>query len=317
MFEALIEWLTPTRVENIVLAIVGAVIGTFGGAYAGARAADRIATRKAQRAELLARVMECNAALSLCAAVCNRALNYKRQFAREMHGQFMLVRAAVGAHFAAVQAGAAHGPMPVDMNFRTMEQMQAPVVKLETVVLERIGLRGRPMQLAITLAECLPSLNLSVAERDRLIVEWRTSNRPDAEKVPLIYGFPIGGEHDTRMLDAVEGIKKKTDDCIWFSRTLHDDLVAHAKKLRIEYGKKWSGALPALDRAYLHGAEEDGLFPDNDPYEDWCTSFVKSPPRTKGRWLRRVGYVALRDARSVGRPLGLRSYINPSKWQLL
>ncbi len=301
------DWLTPERVENVAIALGGAVIGTFGGAYGGARAADAIATRKLQWQKLYDELVETNAAISLASGVCQRVLMLKADYVRQMHGEFVLAKRAIELHHAEALGGAPVGPIPVELNFRRIEACRAPAERLEAVVLEKIGIQGRPLHLAIALSESLGSLNEQLAIRNKLIDELKDADMPGDQLVKLVYGVELDdGTVDTSFADAVDGINKRTNNCIWFARQLVEDLLAHSVKLRQRLPKRTRARLPGLTRPYFHEAVALELFPENDDYGSWRVSFVGPVPKSRGRWLQRIAFAFWKPLRSALRAVNMR-----------
>lgn len=66
----------------------------------------------------------------------------------------------------------------------------------------------------------------------------------------------------------IEAIYIHTDDGIYFSKILLEDLMEQSNNLISDYRAKF-GAPPKTNRADFEGLEDDGLLPDPSDYTDW------------------------------------------------
>ena len=81
---------------------------------------------------------------------------------------------------------------------------------------------------------------------------------------------------------------EQTDDCIFFSRILADDLLEYGKRLRRRHAWRLRLALPSVAPADWSEAERQGLLPANSEYAQWLKGFQRKPTRLKrfatGAW---------------------------------
>jgi hypothetical protein len=92
------------------------------------------------------------------------------------------------------------------------------------------------------------------------------------------FGFRnANGVAGERFLVSIEAIYNQTDDCIFFSRILADDLLTYGNGLRRKNAWKYSLGVPKLKGADWVKSDKDGLLPSKDSYSSWLGGFDKAP----------------------------------------
>lgn len=86
-----------------------------------------------------------------------------------------------------------------------------------------------------------------------------------AHRLKLRLDYPMG----------IEAIYTQTDDCIYFSKLLIEDLMAHGKNLKRAHEKQFRGKPPKIGRVDLTELEDQGLMPPPENYPDWTDAFKK------------------------------------------
>jgi hypothetical protein len=82
---------------------------------------------------------------------------------------------------------------------------------------------------------------------------------------------------DERFKASVEAIYNQTDDCIFFSRLLADDLLTYGNRLRRKNAWKYRLGIPKMKDADWSTAEGQGLLPTNEAYASWLGGFRTEP----------------------------------------
>jgi hypothetical protein len=266
----------------------------FFGACAGAWAAHFIGTRGERKKELLREIRSTDAAISLAFNVIGRAISLKVQNVQETVGSYRLRRNSVHAHVESVQTRELPPgtEIRVQIDLKRLDPLRIPVERLETVVLEEVSVRGRVPQLAITLGQCLAALNESIEQRNDLIADFKAWEAPEREKAMRFFGLPYGDrQFDTSFGDTLAAIELYTDNCIWFGKRLCRDLEKHAVGLRVRFKKdRFRGEVRKVVPVDFSKAEADGLFPSDEQYSDWESSFVTLVPPSSGRYFEKLLY---------------------------
>lgn len=256
------------------------VAGAFG-AFFGAWGAQIIISRNQKREAVVTELNSVAAALMLCFSICNAYVGMKKQIVRPLRERYDEAKRAYDEHQRAVAAYRG-GPQPVLQlvtDFQTITPIKIPTEQLESFVFEKISLRGRGLAVAVTLAGAIDGLDKAVQYRNALIEEIRLAAPMDQQVVIQKYlGLRNAlGAVDERFRSNVDAVCNQTDDCIFFSRTLAEDLFSYATRLRRLSFWKLRFGLPKVAQADWTKAEAAGLIPPKEQYADWFTGFPKRP----------------------------------------
>jgi hypothetical protein len=273
------------------------------GAFLGAGAAQFFAARSERKRELQKEIRSTDAAIALAFNVVLRSIALKEQSVRETWGLYELRRNALITTHALLRSGV---PPPgneilVELDLKRIDPLSLPVERLEAVVLNEISARGRIPQLAITIGQCLASMNQSIELRNSLVDTFKTAGGSESERIARYFSLPYNQRaFDTSFRDALRAIQRQNDDCIWFALKLCRDLEKHAVALRAEYKRNrfLDPPKPVFPVDFLM-AKSEGLIPDDDPYIDWERSFYHIPGRTTGRWRGKAHLLLKKSARRI------------------
>jgi hypothetical protein len=240
------------------------VAGGFG-AFFGAVGAQFIISRGQNRQAVVGELNNINAAVSLCTAVCNGFLGLKRQHA-----------AAIGTRFEADLEAHRRGQV-VQFDLQTLSPVHSPIEQLERLAYEKISIRGRGIAAAVELGAAIRYLSISIAYRNELIEEFRKEPLSEQEKINRYFGLQVQRVADQRFASNVKAICAQTDDGIFFSRILADDLVSYGARLRKRHRRKYLKPLPKIGAVDWSYAENLGLMPPRKAYKVWLRRFKDDP----------------------------------------
>jgi hypothetical protein len=258
---------------------LGTLASAAFGAFAGAWINNRIQTKRTVVEELNA----VRAALVLCFSISNRFISLKRQHVRPMRNRYVQARQEHDEF--KERARTYRGPPPLVYNFRadlqTMTPVIAPIQVLERYVFEKISIRGRALAAAVDLVGAIDSLEKAIAYRNDLIAEVRKESpvQPDLLAERYFGLTNANGVTDERFKMNIEAIYNQTDDCIFFSRVLADDLLTYGNRLRRKNARKYRLGIPKLKGADWSRAQGQGLLPSDEAYASWLGGFKKEPTR--------------------------------------
>lgn len=256
-----------------------ALISTLFAAFAGAFGAQVIIEKAKNKEILLKEIRNTNAAIMVAFGICNSFLSLKKQHIKSLKETFDQQKKALDDF----KIGRRNGTVDKDQafefqaDFPTITPLLIPTDVLQSIVFENISLNGRPLSLATTLTQTAYSVNDSLQKRNQLIDEYRAkSPLPDNILVPIYFGLPDGNGHiDNSYPATIDAIYSQTDDCIFFSNLLSQDLVQHGEEIRKGYIKKFGKTVPTINKPDFTKAEQSGLMPDAKNYVDWIDMFVK------------------------------------------
>jgi hypothetical protein len=258
---------------------LGTLASAAFGAFAGAWINNRIQTKRAVIEELNA----VRAALVLCFSISNRFVSLKRQHVRLMRNRYVQARQE---HDEFRERARNHrGPPPLVFDFQadlqTLTPVIAPIQVLERYVFEKISIRGRALAAAVDLIGAIDGLEKAITYRNDLIAEvQKQSPVPPNLLADRYFGLRnANGVTDERFKMNIEAIYNQTDDCIFFSRILGDDLLTYGNRLRRKNAWKYRLGLPKLKGADWSQAQGQGLMPRDEAYASWLGGFKTEPTR--------------------------------------
>jgi hypothetical protein len=162
-------------------------------------------------------------------------------------------------------------PFKLKTDFRTLSLLAFPTDILKTQVFERLSLTGRPLSLTAILVQTANSLNANLQSRNDLIQAIKAAGMiPPDELARIYFGLSTRDGHtDQSYPDLLNGTYGHTDDVIFFSHLLCQDLIAHGERLRSQWSKRYLRNRPILNKYDFKQAIDEGLMPDDKNYEDW------------------------------------------------
>lgn len=262
---------------------LGTLASAAFGAFAGAWINSSIQAKKTAVAEL----NNVNSAIALCISMCNNSLAFKRQFVAPMHEAYERVRKEHDKTIAA-RREAQNAPFGARAELQTLMPLKLPTEALERYVFEKISIRSRALAAAVQLVGSIDGLANAIESRNELIAEFRET--PVDQRLAKYLGLGSAeGVVDHRYRATVAGIFDQTNDCIFFSRTLAEDLLKYGRRLRRRHHRRFRFGLPKLDQLDWSRAEAGGLMPGAELYKPWLDGF-KAAPSSWSRliaWLRK------------------------------
>ena len=260
--------------------------GAFG-AFFGALGAQVIASRYQTKQSVIAELNSVRAALLLCFSICNRFVSLKRQLILPMRNRYVQARQEYEQFSAQAQVHVGPPPLVYELaaDLQTLPPLTLPTAVLERQLFEKISISGRALAAAVDLLGAFDGLKKTIGDRNELIAELHErSPIPPQELTELYFGITTAdGVTDQRLSAAIEGIFRQTDDCIFFSRLLADDLVEYGRRLRRRYAWRYWRRIPKVVAADWSIAERQGLMPAAAEYADWLRGF-----KTRTTWLGRI-----------------------------
>lgn len=128
-----------------------------------------------------------------------------------------------------------------------------PIEILEKNAYEKISIKGRPLALISTIANSIETLRSSLDYRNSLIDKFKRlfPTIPEKSRLDYYFGFPLPGDSvNQEYFDSMKGIYQYTDDVIFFSSLLCDDLKLHGEALRKSYRKTYGSKVDSQRRSH-------------------------------------------------------------------
>jgi hypothetical protein len=205
-----------------------------------------LTSRAQKKKEMVAELNSISAALVLCFSITNIFLGLKRQIIRPMRDRF--IHARLQYNQARQNRGAAQ-VMDAHLDLQAISPVRAPTGALERYVFEKISIRGRPLAAVVTLVGAIDGLGQAIKYRNELVTEFREGPRPEPKVgAERYFGLRTAdGAIDERFCVNIQAISNQTDDCIFFSRLLAEDLLRYGRKLRRRHARKLMMGLPRVE----------------------------------------------------------------------
>jgi hypothetical protein len=155
---------------------------------------------------------------------------------------------------------------------------------LQSLMFGKIAITGRALALMTTLSETATWLLAANTQRNELVERLRRL-APGAAELPHLYlGAPSPtGQVNRAYPDTVAAVASRTDEMIFFSATLCDDLLAHGRQLRASFVERFGKQdAPPLNGVDFSADRAAGLMPPEANYSDWLNTLsgqVAADPR--------------------------------------
>jgi hypothetical protein len=181
-------------------------------------------------------------------------------------------------------------------DLQTLTPPKMPAELLERCVFEKITIRGRALASAVDLIGAIDGLEKSIKYRNDLIAEIQKLS-PVPPKLLAEKYLALKNEDgiiDEKFRASLTAIVNQTDDCIFFSQILADDLLTYGKRFRRKHSIGLRLGLPKLQQADWSVAKAHGLIPPAKLYASWLSGFKER----KSPWKRFASWVSKRRQRS-------------------
>lgn len=262
------------------------VFGALAGAFAGAWAAQRIAGRSKLREEWQKEIRNTNMGIVLASTTCNLAYALKKQHIKTMKESYDADCIEKDAYIQRLATGIPQSPLSVAPNLQSLHEISPPVDTLQEIVLGRLSATGRALAATTALADAIRNLNNAIEKRNNLIERIKDERLPEGAKVHHFYfGMPYAeGKSNEEYGSYVKALALYTDDTIFFSIKLYEDLREHGLGIAKKYKIKFGGEAPGISHINWKKAEQEGLLPEDDEYESWLSGYIDSPNKKRSWW---------------------------------
>lgn len=251
---------------------------SLAGAFAGATAAQRIAEKGKFREELLKEFQHTSAVISLATAVACQALALKKQHVKALKDSYDDDLKKFEAHKEKIigKKIAANTPFEISPNLLFLQEISPPTATIQDIVLSRLSTVGRTIGTVTALADSVGNLNGALSKRNELLNTFKNQQFPEGATFHHMYlGLPYRETQTNQEYGgSIEAISLYTDDIIFFSIKLCEDLRDHGEILKKRYKSRLRGSPPTIPTVDFEKPRQDGLVPKDEEYENWLSGFV-------------------------------------------
>ena len=251
-----------------------AIAGSLAGAFAGAYGAQRIAEKAKYREQLLKEIRGTNTAIMLAFGISNSLLSLKKQHTKTLKESFDSQKTALLDHKQKRESGliSKDTEFHFKADLQTLSLPPLPVDILQTQAFEKLSIEGRPISLVTTLSQTVHSLDTALSMRNQQIEIYKKNNGVTPAEY---FGLPIDGQINEIYPSLVNAIFQYTDDGIFFSHLLCQDMIEHGNRVVESFNKAFKKGAPAVSKIDFSKAEEFGIMPNPENYTDWCAAFPR------------------------------------------
>ncbi|MYM86101.1 hypothetical protein GTP91_02790 [Rugamonas sp. FT82W] len=255
--------------------IIGAGLATLVGAWI----AQKIAITSSQRDEMLKELRSVNLAITLAFSITNSFFSAKKQFVSALVMDYDESRKRFLSEFQARKFSNQLGrePIYVEGNFISFEFPEIPLSSLEQIILEKISIRTRPLAAFGALRDAYVNVNSSIRVRQSMLEDFKLKFSPY-----VYFAVKNGRNLDQRYAHTIEGIGSYTDDGIFFSKLLCEDLQKYGSELALIFKKKYKIEPPVMSQVNFSSAIVQGLMPFDKEYRSWMDGFVVPQSKISG-----------------------------------
>lgn len=261
---------------------------SLAGAFAGAVAAQRIAEKGKFREELVKEFHSTNAVISLAAAAASLAMALKKQHVKALKDSYDddLKRFEEYKEKIYRRQLPPNTPFEMSPNMLYLQGISPPIATIQDIVLSRLSAAGRTISAVTALADSVENLNTALSKRNELLNAFKNKQLPEGASFHHMYfGLPYGTRQTNQEYGgAVAAIYLYTDDIIFFSIKLCEDLRDHGELLKKRYRSRLRGSPPRVSTVDFETPRKNGLVPKDEDYEAWLSGFVSMQETKPKRW---------------------------------
>lgn len=257
--------------SNFFILSVSAIVAAFCGAFVN----QWLSERNRRKISLEKEIQNTNAAINLAWTLCNHFINLKEQNVYPLKKIFDQQIIKMNEFYSKRDN---NSKFKFQAQFLVVPCLLPQTNQLQILVFEKISPNARPISLVATLAQTIDSLNSVIKIRDQIIKTTKDNRSISDDALECIYfGRPdMRGSVDSSYPNSINAIFDLTNDCIFYSNLLCNDLIAHGNKLKKRYeNKSPKKDTPTVIQLSFEKAEQKGLMPNPESYADWFSAFKR------------------------------------------
>ena len=275
-FQAFGNWLNLTFIWALIVAGFGAWI------------AKRIAYRNKRKDELTSEIRALNAAVSVTSVVLESFTALKRQHVGEMMRRFETERQKFFAMQDSARRGERQKVPEIQFDYLRLSMLRPPLEPLQKLLYEKASPSAKALRLFAALAQSADTLETMIETRNDLIAANKTKPTEIKELAARYFGLrDDNGVVDAEFSTALTAICRSTDNGIWFSRRLFDELQLDLDDLRATFSNSFGEDAPRKVDYSFTSIDEARLMPPDEEFQDWIKNFpLRKPVLLRGRFQR-------------------------------
>lgn len=244
------------------------IVGSLAAAFFGAYTAQRIIERRETRQRLSKEIRSTSVATTLAIHIANSCIAMKKQHIKRLHESYHRDKKQVLEILSTPSINGQRREFNYKPDLEYLPVLELPTEHLQRIVADEISVVARPLLLPSIIRQVVRSQADSVASRNGMLEEFKKANLGHHEFAALYFGLPTPRGVDNIYGANLDALHTYTDDCIYFSVRLTNDLVEHGRGLRTNFEKRYKEKAPRVTTADFSTIEK-GLIPPESNYADW------------------------------------------------
>ena len=263
VWTAVVGFLNSEFIAAFLSALAGAGLGVWG--------AQRVALRTAIRNELLGALRQANAVMVLAYTIANNTLGLKKQYVKDLVGQYQADREAAQYAFEQMSRGEKPDIPTARADMTKITPHTLPLDALRKLLFAGNVMPGKVLALATMIDQSAAELSHVINIRNDLIEEFKSSDAPEHIRWHDFFGLKRpDGNTNALYADSMRAIALYTDDLIFYSSELAKELGLFAKGLKLKLDRR-NVESPRAASVDFSDATSQGLMPARDQYESWLS----------------------------------------------
>ncbi|HQS18457.1 hypothetical protein [Reyranella sp.] len=268
------EWITPVLAwltyllgwleMRMFVPIAGSLAAAFFGAYTAQRIIERRETRQKQSKE----IRSTSVAITLALHVANTFIAMKKQHIRRLHEDYHRSKKEIVNRLKTRPVATEERVFNFKADLEYLPLAELPTDHLQRIVADEISVVARPLLLPSIIRQVVRSQHDAVTARNRQIDEFKKVSLLGGDFTAGFFGLDHPRGVDNRYGANLDAISAYTDDCIYFSIRLTNDLLEHGRTLQKKYEARFKEKAPRITIADFSKVEKD-LLPPVDNYPEW------------------------------------------------
>jgi len=258
--------------SNFTAALAGAMIGAL--------TANRISKKIQNKDELKKEFLQLNAAISLATATLTISLSLKINIVKELKTSYSDGLKKRKDHECGIENGTIdpETPFKLKVNLSVLQNISPPISAIQDIVFNRLSVPARGIAATAALSSAIENLNSALSRRNEILQTFNKNEFPEGATFEDFYfGLTYGDRQtNTEYGDIITAIYTYTNDVIFFSTKLCDDLQSHALTLNTHYKTQTKEKPPIVTMYNIPPKMRADFIPADKEYKSWLSGFTTS-----------------------------------------
>jgi hypothetical protein len=251
-------------------AFVSSLVASLSGALFGALAAQYIAKWEKYRDESLVEVRNVNIAISICAGILNSLLVYKGDLIVPLTEKFTAKRKEFIKIIEDYNIDHNQEKKQIRFEIDYIHPLTVVISQVQSIVVDRINIGGRDVQLVFALGEVIDALNHTILMHNNLVDKIKNNDLPEGVSREFFY-FGVRNEQfvqHNEYRDVINNLSVHVDFALFAVNLICRDLYDYALALSRK-NKSLRDRMPKIIKVNSFDSRYGNLIPEDEKYSSW------------------------------------------------